>query len=133
MLGRGLTLQLFSVFMSRVLPEYAYFLSFICFQWITYVQIVNQKKKKKYSEFEAHETLKRVASANAIVKHYKSYSCDCACSKKDVAIQTAVFFQLLSKRKNMHFTSRVFFNTTALMTSVSMLYVGTMAITLYLS
>ena len=34
--GEGLTLQLFSVFMSRVLLEYAYFLSFICFQWITY-------------------------------------------------------------------------------------------------
>ena len=28
--------------------------------------------KKKYSELEAHETLKRVASANAIIKHYKS-------------------------------------------------------------
>ena len=31
-------------------------------------------KTKKYSEIEAHETLKRVASANAIIKHYKSYS-----------------------------------------------------------
>ena len=31
-------------------------------------------KTKKYSELEAHETLKRVASANAIIKHYKSYS-----------------------------------------------------------
>ena len=29
-------------------------------------------KTKKYSELEAHETLKRVASANAIIKHYKS-------------------------------------------------------------
>ena len=29
---------------------------------------------KKYSELEAHETLKRVASANAIFKHYKSSS-----------------------------------------------------------
>ena len=27
-------------------------------------------KTKKYSELEAHETLKRVASANAIIKHY---------------------------------------------------------------
>ena len=32
------------------------------------------KTKQKYSEIEAHETLKRVASANAIIKHYKSYS-----------------------------------------------------------
>ena len=31
-------------------------------------------KTKKYSELEAHETLKRVASANAIIKHYKSFS-----------------------------------------------------------
>ena len=31
-------------------------------------------KTKKYSEPEAHETLKRVASANAILKHYKSSS-----------------------------------------------------------
>ena len=29
-------------------------------------------KTKQYSELEAHETLKRVASANAILKHYKS-------------------------------------------------------------
>ena len=32
------------------------------------------KTKKKYSELEAHETLKRVASANAILKHHKSSS-----------------------------------------------------------
>ena len=31
-------------------------------------------KTKKYSELEAHEALKRVASANAIIKHYKSSS-----------------------------------------------------------
>ena len=31
-------------------------------------------KTKRYSELEAHETLKRVASANAILKHYKSSS-----------------------------------------------------------
>ena len=31
-------------------------------------------KTKKYSELEAHETLKIVASANAIIKHYKSSS-----------------------------------------------------------
>ena len=31
-------------------------------------------KTKKYSELEAHETLKRVASANAILKHYISSS-----------------------------------------------------------
>ena len=30
--------------------------------------------KKKYSELEAHEALKRVASANAIIKHYRSSS-----------------------------------------------------------
>ena len=30
------------------------------------------KTKQKYSELEAHETLKRVTSANAIIKHYKS-------------------------------------------------------------
>ena len=29
-------------------------------------------KTKKYSELEAHDKLKRVASANAILKHYKS-------------------------------------------------------------
>ena len=29
---------------------------------------------KQYSELEAYETLKRVASANAIIKHYKSSS-----------------------------------------------------------
>ena len=38
-----------------------------------YVQIVN-KNKKKYLELEAHETLKRVASANAIIRHDKSSS-----------------------------------------------------------
>ena len=38
---------------------------FYLLPWITYVQIV-----KKYPELEAHETLKRVASANAILKHY---------------------------------------------------------------
>ena len=32
------------------------------------------KTKKTYSELEAHETLKRVASANAIIKHYKRSS-----------------------------------------------------------
>ena len=31
-------------------------------------------KTKQYSELEAHETLKRVASANEIIKHYKSSS-----------------------------------------------------------
>ena len=31
-------------------------------------------KTKKYSELEAHETLKIVASANAIINHYKSSS-----------------------------------------------------------
>ena len=31
-------------------------------------------KTKKYPELEAHETLKRVASANAILKHYISSS-----------------------------------------------------------
>ena len=31
-------------------------------------------KTKKYSELEAHEALKRVASANSIIKHYKSSS-----------------------------------------------------------
>ena len=31
-------------------------------------------KTNKYAELEAHETLKRVASANAITKHYKSSS-----------------------------------------------------------
>ena len=30
--------------------------------------------KKKYSELEAHETQKRVASANAMIKRYKSSS-----------------------------------------------------------
>ena len=31
-------------------------------------------KTKKYSELEAHETLKIVASAKAIIKHFKSSS-----------------------------------------------------------
>ena len=31
-------------------------------------------KTKKYSELEAHETLKRVTSASAIIKHYQSSS-----------------------------------------------------------
>ena len=31
-------------------------------------------KTKQYSELEAHETLKRVASENAIREHYKSFS-----------------------------------------------------------
>ena len=31
-------------------------------------------KTKKYSELETHETLKRVASANTVLKHYKSSS-----------------------------------------------------------
>ena len=35
---------------------------------------LTKTKKKKYSEFEVHETLKRVASANAILKHFKSSS-----------------------------------------------------------
>ena len=37
--------------------------------------------KTKYSELEAHETLKRVASANAVIKHYKSSSLICGGSK----------------------------------------------------
>ena len=41
---------------------------FYLLPWITYVQIVNLNKK--YPELEAHETLKREASANAILKHY---------------------------------------------------------------
>ena len=32
------------------------------------------KTKQKYSELEAHETLKRVESANATIKPYKSSS-----------------------------------------------------------
>ena len=32
------------------------------------------KTKTKYPELEAHEKVKRVASANAIIKHYKSSS-----------------------------------------------------------
>ena len=32
------------------------------------------KTNKKYSEPEAHEALKRVASAKEIIKHYKSSS-----------------------------------------------------------
>ena len=31
-------------------------------------------KTKNYSELEAHETLKRKASENAIIKHYKNSS-----------------------------------------------------------
>ena len=31
-------------------------------------------KTKKYSEHEAYETLKRMASANAIIKHYYNKS-----------------------------------------------------------
>ena len=31
-------------------------------------------KTKKYSELKTHEILKRVASANAILKHYKKSS-----------------------------------------------------------
>ena len=31
-------------------------------------------KQKKYSDLEAHETLKRVTSANVIIKHYQSSS-----------------------------------------------------------
>ena len=34
----------------------------------------NRKLNQKYSELEAHETLKRVASAIAISKHHKSSS-----------------------------------------------------------
>ena len=32
------------------------------------------KTKQKYSELEAHKTLKRVVSANAVIKHYQSSS-----------------------------------------------------------
>ena len=35
---------------------------------------ISLTKAKKYSELEANETLKRVASANAIIKRYKSSS-----------------------------------------------------------
>ena len=35
---------------------------------------LTKTKKKKYSELEAHETLIRVASANAIIKYYNSSS-----------------------------------------------------------
>ena len=34
-------------------------------------------KTKQYSELEAHETLKRVASTNAIIKHYKNFFDNC--------------------------------------------------------
>ena len=71
-MGRGLPLQLFSVFMSRVLLEYAYFL--LSFDSNGSPMYKSLTETKKYSELEAHESLKRVASANAIIKPYKSSS-----------------------------------------------------------
>ena len=67
LLGSGLTLPLISVFMSRVLLEIAYFLYFFASNVSPMYKSLT--KTKKYSELEAHETLKRVVSANAILKH----------------------------------------------------------------
>ena len=44
-------------------------------------------KTKQYSELEAHETLKKVASANAIIKHYKSSPL------KRLSLQLRTFFE----------------------------------------
>ena len=39
-----------------------------------YKSLTKTNKKHKYSELETHETLERVASANAILKQHKSSS-----------------------------------------------------------
>ena len=46
----------------------------ICVSFAVKYMYKSLTKTKKYSELEAYETLKRVASANAIMKHYKSSS-----------------------------------------------------------
>ena len=66
--------------MIRVLLRYAYFLCvcvfFFFFFFATNGSTMYQSliKTEKYSELETNEILKRVASANAILKHYKSSS-----------------------------------------------------------
>ena len=68
--------------MIRVLLRYAYFLCvcvfvfFFVFFFATNGSPMYQSliKTEKYSELETNEILKRVASANAILKHYKSSS-----------------------------------------------------------
>ena len=54
------------------LLDYAYFLFLFASNGSPMYKLLT--KTKNYSELEAHETLKRVASANAIIKHYKSSS-----------------------------------------------------------
>ena len=59
--------------MSRVLLEYAYFLYLFAAKVSPMYKSLT-KTKKKYPELEAHETLKRVVSANSILKHCESSS-----------------------------------------------------------
>ena len=49
-------------------------LTVICIFPVFYLLPMDHLCIKKYSELEAHEALKRVASANSIIKHYKSSS-----------------------------------------------------------
>ena len=51
--------------MSRVLLEYAYFLYLFAANVSPMYKSLTKTKKKKYPELEAHETLKRVVSANS--------------------------------------------------------------------
>ena len=69
--GEGVNSTIIQCVHEQSLTGMCLFRSFICFQWITYVQIVNLKKILRAW---TRETLKRVASANAIWKHYKSSS-----------------------------------------------------------
>ena len=54
--GEGVNSTIIQCVYEQSLTGIYIFCLFICFQWITYVQIVNLNKK--YSELEAHETLK---------------------------------------------------------------------------
>ena len=70
--GEGVNSTIIQCVHEQSLNGICIFHVFYLLPWITYVKIV--KLNKKYPELEAHETLKRVASANAILKHYISPS-----------------------------------------------------------
>ena len=71
LLGWGLIIPLFIVFMIRVLLEYACFLFYLLpVDHLCTDRLLTQN----YSELNTHETLQRVVSANVILKHYKSSS-----------------------------------------------------------
>ena len=85
--GEGLTLPLFSVFMSRVLLEYTYFMCFICFY--------GSPMYKSFPELEAHETLKKSGFSKCNIKTLYTFffnNCKTPCDGSKLFFKLALCF-----------------------------------------